>query len=736
MVKAKKIGCLILTGLLVFQGSLGTACKKKEETKDTSSTTEYSEKNTEETGDTSSEASVNETEPEPMDPTEKQAKELAQQLGVKEYELHGRYDLFIKYADCVVNNPKLGEWRGYALHFFPSVADHLTEEYEEFFLDKVRNLRMISEPLEDAAGDFIAPGDQVRVYSDGVVCNSDAYYTTLFHELTHFLDAFVSGDEAGELYYTGERFASDEDLTDEERNRFDSFSMKTYYASFITEGGAELYMSKYYGRSPRAYYSASCFLIGFEYILGSKALDDLFFAKDSTMQFIKILQGIGYSDEKICKVIDSFNFETYGKNEQPEGFICFEDVLVDLYEHEKGENWKEDKIFCHILNLIHDGYSYSYETPVPQHEGLKDIIVEYSDMLQWTNSVMNQIPENRKGDFFDLLCVMIHNDKITLQTRVQRTDSPDGYMPDAVEIEYDWDAGKVLSYEYIEFDFPSSVPNPLPAGKELDDRLSSFVRDNAKAHQQTPYAGSSDLKELYERAAELGNKYGVYIYLGENLPDHIERGDASDAASLKTALDQVESVLGRFPDGYFDQFNYGYYSGFEIVLCNWPIMNELITYLTEDGYIFNISLECRNQSNLSQVEDRLLDAIFTATDLKLFNYFENFEDPEFSEVRWSEFNTIDFYYRGYLDEEEGRSVLSELNDNFVSIMALRTAKKDRSQLMTALMESKDLGSGSIKKAEYYSRMIREAFDDSTWPEKTLWEEELAKQMSGSEQKAA
>ena len=32
MVKAKKIGCLILTGLLVFQGSLGTACKKKEET--------------------------------------------------------------------------------------------------------------------------------------------------------------------------------------------------------------------------------------------------------------------------------------------------------------------------------------------------------------------------------------------------------------------------------------------------------------------------------------------------------------------------------------------------------------------------------------------------------------------------------------------------------------------------------------------------------------------------------
>jgi len=736
MVKAKKIGCLILTGLLVFQGSLGTACRKKEETKDTSSTTEYSEKNTEETGDTSSEASVNETEPEPMDPTEKQAKELAQQLGVKEYELHGRYDLFIKYADCVVNNPKMGEWRGYALHFFPSVADHLTEEYEEFFLDKVRDLRMISEPIKDAAGDFNALGDQVRVYSDGVVCNNDAYYTTLFHELTHFLDAFVSGGEAGDLIYTGERFAYDEDLTTEERSRYDSFSMKTYYASFITEGGAELYMSKYYGRSPRAYYSPSCFLIGFEYIYGSKALDELFFAKDSTMQFIEILKGIGYSDEKICKVIDSFNYETYGKTEQPEGFICFEDVLVDLYEHEKGKTWKEDKIFCHILSQIHNGYSNLYEPPVPQHEELKDSLMDYYALFQWTTGVMEQLPENRSGDFYDLLCVMIHDDKIDLQTRVQRTDSPDGYMPDAVEIEYDWDAEKVISYEYIEFDYPAAVPNPLPAGKELDDRLGSFIRDNSKAHQQTPYAGSSDLKELYERAAELGNRYGVYIYLGENLPEHIERGDVSDAASLKTALDQVESVLGRFPDGYFDQFNYGYYSGFEIVLCNWPIMDELITYRTEDGYIFNISLECRNQNNLSKVEDRLLDAIFTATDLKLFNYFENFEDPKFSEAIWSELNTLDFYYRGFLEEEEGLSVLKEYQDNLVSVTALRTAKKDRSQLMMYLMESKELGDGSLKKAEYYSRMIREAFDDSTWPEKTFWEEELSKQMSGSEQKAA
>ena len=50
------------------------------------------------------------------------------------------------------------------------------------------------------------------------------------------------------------------------------------------------------------------------------------------------------------------------------------------------------------------------------------------------------------------------------------------------------------------------------------------------------------------------------------------------------------------------------------------------------------------------VKDRLLDAIFAATDMKLKNYFENFETPEFSEEKWALLNPVEFSYSGYAEE--------------------------------------------------------------------------------------
>ena len=738
MLRSQKVGCALLAGIVLLEVFLGTACKKTdkaEKTEDLSSVTDISGKETEETGNDTDDTSET-TEQEPMDPVEKEAKELAAELGVSEEELHGRYDFFIKYADCVVNDPKMGEWRGYALHFFPIVADHLAEEYEESFLEKVKDLRMISMPIEDAAGDFNAPGDTVRIYGDGVVYKTDNTYTTIYHEMTHFLDAFAEGEESKEVCYTGERFAYEDDLTQEELAICQSDFSRYLYASFITEGGAELYMSKYFGRSPRAYYPESSFLTGIEWIYGSEALDTLFFSKDSTMRFIEMLQDAGYTGDHIKTIFESFNYDTYGKTDMPEEYIYYEDVLVDLYEHVKGSGWENDAVFCQILRQINAGYIRFYNVPMMNHREINDILFEDATLFPWTQTVMDQIDDYSESDYVDALSVMIRNDKPYLATRVQRTISTDGSEPSAIEIEFDFDAQKVLSYEYITYNHPSEIPQPLAPGAELDARLASFSHDNAKAHQQTAYAGSSEMQDLYERACELGNKYGVYIHVGEDLPEHLGRGDVSSHDALVKALDQVEEVLGSFPEGYFDQFNYGYFSGFDIVLCNWPLMNDLSVIRTEDGYIFHVALEMRNDKNVALVKDRLLDAVFTATDLKMKNYFENFEIPDFCEEKWNLLNPAGFYYSGYLSEGVTDKNYEEFKDYVPSQEAMIWGPKDRSQLMTAVMKSQDLTDECLKKAEYYSRMIREAFDDSNWPEKTIWEEEIETQMQNSEEKAA
>ncbi len=136
------------------------------------------------------------------------------------------------------------------------------------------------------------------------------------------------------------------------------------------------------------------------------------------------------------------------------------------------------------------------------------------------------------------------------------------------------------------------------------------------------------------------------------------------------------------------------------------------------------------------VKDRLLDAIFAATDMKLKNYFENFETPEFSEEKWALLNPVEFSYSGYAEEGQTDQKYEEFKDYVTSKEAMIWAKKDRSQLMTTVMKSQDLTDECLKKAEYYSRMIREAFDDSTWPEETVWEKEIAEQTEESGEKAA
>ena len=81
-------------------------------------------------------------------------------------------------------------------------------------------------------------------------------------------------------------------------------------------------------------------------------------------------------------------------------------------------------------------------------------------------------------------------------------------------------------------------------------------------------------------------------------------------------------------------------------------------------------------------------------------------------------------------EKNVRVIVTKYDAFFVSRLI------DQSIPVSYFMKSQDLTDECLKKAEYYSRMIREAFDDSTWPEETVWEKEIAEQTEESGEKAA
>ncbi len=719
-----------MAGALTVSVLAASGCRKAEETTRessgvSSSVTSTSASVSEQTGPSETDPSEETTEP--QDPTEREAKARATELGLDPSALHGKYDLFLKYSDCIVNNPKLGDFRGYALHLFPMVADHLSSENEEFFLSKLKDLKMDTCILDSLQGQFSTVDNAVSIYGEGIVYEYETTYATTFHELTHFVDAYIDGEIEDDVCFTGEKFIYRNDLSEEEKLVSDETLASSFYTSFITEGGAELYSSKYFSKSPRNYYCESCFMIGLELIYGCEKAEDLFFSHDSTMQFIHLMEDAGYSGQKICNVFDSFNYSTYSHSDRPSEIVCYEDVLVDLYEHAKGKNWKEDKAFCRLLNQIHNGYSDAASfTPV--HEELQDVLTDNSKAWNWSEAVLDQVDEKQDSDYVDTLCVMFFDGKPSLSARMTRSDGPDDFRPTAICIDYDFDQEKVLSYQYCEYTYPQDVPERLASGKELDQRLLSFSKDNSASHQQTPFTGKPEMQTVYDRAAEIGNKYGVRIFLGENVPEYVPCiEDAYNADSLNTALDHVDRVLSKFPEGFFDQFNYGSYSGLDIALANRPLSYSDLLFnvcTTEDGYYMTCALDCTDNTSLALLESHLIEQIFLAIECRIEHYFENFKEPSFSGETWATYNPQEFHYTGYIYREYEKGMYDHFKNYVVSSSAMVSPSDDRAKLMTALMNAEELTEPCQKKAEYYSRCIREAFDDSSWPEKTTWEEAL------------
>ena len=117
----------------------------------------------------------------------------------------------------------------------------------------------------------------------------------------------------------------------------------------------------------------------------------------------------------------------------------------------------------------------------------------------------------------------------------------------------------------------------------------------------------------------------------------------------------------------------------------------------------------------------LVQAIFDATDKKLRNYFDNFTDPMFSESVWKTKNPENFIYTGYYTEDIAGVEYENYKDYVVSKDGMLSGRMDRILLMQAVLDKENITEQCKEKARFYSQCIREAFDDSTWPEQTTWE---------------
>lgn len=383
-----KLKCVVLAASLLLASVSLAGCFETR-----SPRTAHSQANAEVKPGTPTEASPTPSATPTPDPKDDAVK-LASEVGLEEKDLKGKYDLFIRYAEAVGANPEFEGRREFIYHLFPVIADHLKSENEEFFFNKVKELRITEKHTDGIDGQYIQTENKIELDPNlETRMGKEAYSSVFYHELMHFIDLNIAGSglEGYACLMDDGSIKKYGDLDYDEMTH-----MKDYLYSYFIEGGAEMYTSEYFTYAPNSYLPRVRFLVGMKYIFGVEKIDNMFFDVDTDYQFAQLLMANGFTSEETVKAFMAMR-NTPDALSEPKTLIDPREVLIRLYIGNVGPDYEKDKIFCLILgsmnesdlNKIPSDYSkfYTKQSGVSQEEVLQvwgyltNIVGDYD--VQW-----------------------------------------------------------------------------------------------------------------------------------------------------------------------------------------------------------------------------------------------------------------------------------------------------------------------------------------------------------------
>lgn len=288
------------------------------------------------------------------DPIPQAALALASEHGLTQEDLHGEYELFLRFGEAVEGNSALGRYKEFMYLIFPVVADASPYMDHDRFFDMLAGLSFNECALEPGIAGMYTAGENV-VDINTEIDPYDSYHVpeVVFHELMHFVDFNVNNDAPAIYVLNGRRLNTLEleELPEEEREQ----AVACYEPDVVTEGGAEYFTAKYFAGAERAYFIPAQFLAGVEYIFGEEKINELFFSRDSGAVLAELFIEAGYSKERFYNANQTLSFLTNSASHgEPSVYIVPEDMLIDLYESKLGGGWQTDEGFLYILKAMND----------------------------------------------------------------------------------------------------------------------------------------------------------------------------------------------------------------------------------------------------------------------------------------------------------------------------------------------------------------------------------------------
>lgn len=247
-------------------------------------------------------------------------------------------------------------------------------------------------------------------------------------------------------------------------------------------------------------------------------------------------------------------------------------------------------------------------------------------------------------------------------------------------------------------------------------------------------APSEAMAALRTRADRLEEEYGISIRIGEECTTEFYgfKGTViTDWEEIALELDDMEKALRNYPQGFFRQLRYDDMHGIQIHLIQQLEATEgervggsysAFAQNSWDHYDVVCDILLTNEYTYYHEFSHVIDS-YLAWDAA------NRTDALYSETGWSSFNPTEFeYVYSYVDDFDWFDY-DYHTDWFIDTYSTTFPTEDRARVMEYAMMSysqyyftKD--SGLLRKLDYYSRCIRDAFDTTDWPEVTAWEQYL------------
>lgn len=239
---------------------------------------------------------------------------------------------------------------------------------------------------------------------------------------------------------------------------------------------------------------------------------------------------------------------------------------------------------------------------------------------------------------------------------------------------------------------------------------------------------------LYDRAREIGDRYGVEIFIGEQCElvyTHFETYALTDPVFLNEALDVLDKALSRYPDGFFRQLPYGTVETirFEVVGALYAregitdYQNSVGAFAQQRGSYYGIILD-----GFCIREDTIYHEVSHIIDKKLAWDAQIRADALFSEEGWMALQPEGFQYvESYVDMPE--EVLAYAGSGyFIRDYSMTFPTEDRADVLASAIALEEWafepGSGLRAKLQFYAACIRDCFDTAQWPDVVCWEQVL------------